>query len=351
MPVYLAPLIGNGVVLKTPTADGTNGQAIVTDGAGTLSFATISATPAGSDAQLQYNNAGAFGASSLLTFDGDTLAVGGANTAAPVLQVTMPAGHSDNAVEVLDSSSGQIMGISPSGFTYKYASTDSNPLLSAGSVFMRLRANNSSASPKMQLEYGNGSSTKQWYIAGGDGNQYIATGNANGAGQGWIFIGAHTAPPTNPNAATGALLSLDTVNSAIYFGARTDTTPANASLNGEGGKGTNIAGATVTIASGKATGNAAGGSLLFQTSQAGASGTTLQSLSTVLQIDPDDKIGVFGATPVVQPSGTGETTGFTAGSGTSANDDSTYTGNTGTKAYTVSDIVKALKNLGIMAAS
>jgi hypothetical protein len=63
------------------------------------------------------------------------------------------------------------------------------------------------------------------------------------------------------------------------------------------------------------------------------------------------KIGFFNATPVVQPSTTGTTTGFTAGAGTAVLDDSTFTGGSGSKAYTVGDIVKALKALGILAAS
>ena len=63
------------------------------------------------------------------------------------------------------------------------------------------------------------------------------------------------------------------------------------------------------------------------------------------------KLGFYNATPVVQQATTGTTIGFTAGSGTTARDDSTFTGNSGTKAYTIGDIVRALKNLGLLAAS
>lgn len=63
------------------------------------------------------------------------------------------------------------------------------------------------------------------------------------------------------------------------------------------------------------------------------------------------KLSFYNSTPIVQPSSVGETTGFTAGVGSAAKDDSTYTGNTGTKAYTVGDIVKHLKALGLIASS
>jgi hypothetical protein len=61
-------------------------------------------------------------------------------------------------------------------------------------------------------------------------------------------------------------------------------------------------------------------------------------------------LGFFNATPVVQPSTTGTATGFTANSGTAVNDASTFTGGTGATAYRISDVVKALKNLGLLAA-
>lgn len=62
------------------------------------------------------------------------------------------------------------------------------------------------------------------------------------------------------------------------------------------------------------------------------------------------KLGFFNATPVIQPATTGTVTGFTAGAGTAVLDDSTFTGNTGAAAYTIGDIVRALKGLGLLAA-
>ena len=62
------------------------------------------------------------------------------------------------------------------------------------------------------------------------------------------------------------------------------------------------------------------------------------------------KIGMYGVTAVVQHSASGVTTGFTANASANAVfNESTWTGNVGTKNYTISDIVAALKNVGIMA--
>ena len=57
----------------------------------------------------------------------------------------------------------------------------------------------------------------------------------------------------------------------------------------------------------------------------------------------------FNAAPVTQPNTTGTTTGFTASTGTTVVSGSTFTGNTGTTAYTIGDIVNALKKVGLMA--
>lgn len=50
----------------------------------------ISASPAGSDTQIQYNNAGAFGADSLFTFNGDALGIGTATPRSSRLGMSAP---------------------------------------------------------------------------------------------------------------------------------------------------------------------------------------------------------------------------------------------------------------------
>ncbi len=71
----------------------------------------------------------------------------------------------------------------------------------------------------------------------------------------------------------------------MYFGeGPLDATPIAYTINGCGGTGTNIAAGDLQFAGGRATGNAVGGSIVFQTSDAGGSGTTLQSLTTKMTL-------------------------------------------------------------------
>jgi hypothetical protein len=63
-------------------------------------------------------------------------------------------------------------------------------------------------------------------------------------------------------------------------------------------------------------------------------------------------LGFYNQTPIAQPSSTGVTTnGFTTGGGggTTVHANSTFTGGTGTNAYTISDVVAHLKSLGLLA--
>lgn len=61
------------------------------------------------------------------------------------------------------------------------------------------------------------------------------------------------------------------------------------------------------------------------------------------------KLGFWNAAPVAQYATTGTVTGHTGGGGTAVTHSDTFTGNTGATAYTIGDIVRALKLAGIMA--
>ncbi len=60
-------------------------------------------------------------------------------------------------------------------------------------------------------------------------------------------------------------------------------------------------------------------------------------------------MGIYGAAPVAQYNTTGTATGFVGHAGTAVTHTDTFTGNTGSTAYTIGDIVRALKLLGAMA--
>ena len=73
----------------------------------------------------------------------------------------------------------------------------------------------------------------------------------------------------------------------------TNAAPIGFTLQGTSGTGTNIAGASINIAGGQSTGNAAGGSLNFQVSAAGTSGTATNALSTVASLSGSNGAATF----------------------------------------------------------
>lgn len=77
-----------------------------------------------------------------------------------------------------------------------------------------------------------------------------------------------------------ALAIFDNTANAYFGNGIVNAAPASYVLNATGGSGTNIAGANLDLAGGKGTGNAISGMVAIRYPLIGASGTTLQSLST-----------------------------------------------------------------------
>jgi hypothetical protein len=88
---------------------------------------------------------------------------------------------------------------------------------------------------------------------------------------------------------SGTLVKANTLvirNRNVIFGsAEASDSPVTATLKGESGIGTNIAGGNFVIQGGLSTGSATGGSVIISTGQTGSSGSTEQTATTRLTID------------------------------------------------------------------
>jgi hypothetical protein len=93
-------------------------------------------------------------------------------------------------------------------------------------------------------------------------------------------FGSHTAPYTN-----------------FYFNGATATGTDSIVLNAAGGSGTDIAGASFTIAGGRGTGTGAGGAIRFDTANASGTGAVLNATATRMYIGQNGFVGIGMTTP------------------------------------------------------
>ena len=220
----------------------------------------------------------------------------------------------------------------------------------------------------------------QYTSAKASGNYSIALGANQSTYNTTIGIGYLADPPADHTAVIGGY-HVNGYITDVYFNGATSTAPYSVVINACGGSGTNVAGASFTIAGGKGTGgfgsggNGVPGSIIFKTSTTLGSGTTLQTLvsrltisggavttdaSTATWADALDfvfgtttgtkfgtattqKLAFWNATPIVQPTtAVGSATFISAGAGTNIKTDDTFDG------YTLQQVVKALRNLGLL---
>ena len=99
------------------------------------------------------------------------------------------------------------------------------------------------------------------------------------------------------NNGTSACLVVNTSGEIFAGTGDTAASPAAGVLRGANGYGSNVSANSLTIQSGIGTGTGTGGSIIFKTASAGASGSTLNTASNRLEIDKDGNVGV-GVTPV-----------------------------------------------------
>jgi hypothetical protein len=132
--VLQAPTTGGNSVFILPAGTGTNGQVLTTNGTGTLSWSTVSASPGGSTTQIQFNSSGSFGGSANLTWDGTNVQLGATGAlrfadtdSSNYVAFKAPGTVSSNVTWTLpstDGSSGQVLSTNGSG-TLSWASSGS----------------------------------------------------------------------------------------------------------------------------------------------------------------------------------------------------------------------------------
>lgn len=255
--VTIQPAAAAGTwTLTLPTDDGTVGQFLQTDGAGISSWQTVATgitvgtttITSGTDTRVLFQDGTTVGQSANFTWDKTYLGnLGNLKAGVAISMVNL----ANTAVMFRRAASGN-------GFYLGYSAAGNSGEFSSYSEFSIGASANASGSGSISIGSNSTSASASSFALG----HYAATTDVN-----QMVIGSPTIYYSN-----------------VYFNGVTHTAPFAAVLNASGGSGTNIAGAAMTIAGGKATGNAAGGSILFQTSVAGGTGTTLQSLATIASI-------------------------------------------------------------------
>src|SRR3989344_5385840 len=112
-----------------------------------------------------------------------------------------------------------------------------------------------------------------------------------------IAIGYGAAVTTSNQLVVGSNDTNGSITDAYFGQGVTKASPAGITIQATGGSGSNNAGASLTIAGGKGTGSAVGGSVVFSTSPPLGSGTTLQSLVERMRIANTGYIGIGTSTP------------------------------------------------------
>ena len=125
----------------------------------------------------------------------------------------------------------------------------------------------------------------------------VVDANKSGLITNAIAIGSSTKVAASRQLVIGADNGANYLTEAYFGSGVSASAPFAFRINSSGGRGTNIAGANLTLAAGISTGTGLGGSLIFQTAPAGSSGAIANTLATRMTIDATGNIGIGTTTP------------------------------------------------------
>jgi hypothetical protein len=274
----------------------------------------VSASPAGSSGQVQFNDAGSFGGATAVVYagSGTHVTVTAQSSTAIPLCVKGAASQTGNLFEARNSSGTLGARILSSLQFYDSGATIECAQFGGGNTL------HTGTSPQNQTVIGNASTSLagDTTIVGCKTTAKIgatAIGRSIYAADYSVCIGMVAGAsglsggfPSGPdhtnciviNSSGGGVTAsgnfqwvVSRFTEAFWGRGVTNAAPENVRFQGTGGSGTNVAGATVRWAPGRSTGDATPASVILQRTVAGSSGTTAQTLSDALQVDGNTTAG------------------------------------------------------------
>jgi hypothetical protein len=156
------------VTWTLPSVDGTSGQVLSTNGSGTLSWATATASPANPTSSVQFNNAGSFGGSANLIWDNTNglLGIGGSPVASKGTLQVGTIGYTDTGV---------IAGFASSTAGYNQ-------------IVLQNTSSNAAASTNFNVSNDAGTTTTNYGELGINSSGFTGTGSFSTAG--YVYLAA-----------------------------------------------------------------------------------------------------------------------------------------------------------------
>jgi hypothetical protein len=259
-------------------------------------------TPGGANTEVQYNNSGAFAGESAFVYNQTTNALSlvdgivSSNLAGTGSQL-FGANITDTSTATDSVAVGDTIELgNGSGQTCFGADTrcgSAGSAVSENNIAIGQGANSAASVGGWVINIGGNSTVGGYYgirlgRGGGNllGNYTVAIGGEHSMGS---FSSAVQLGGYNVTGVTDNYFGLGSETAPIFNAwlgeGGTTTTPSDFTMQPSAGLGTDIAGGDFTIAGSKSTGNADPGEILFQTTDAGSSGATSQTLVTRAKID------------------------------------------------------------------
>lgn len=283
---------------------------IIYGGSGVSSTLTLAGTSNGSpsSAYIILNGSGQGNVGIGTTSPGGQLQINTASASTKGVIIKASASQNVNLLDIQDSTGTTIAGINKDGSVLILTSPgegivvgDSNSNVTGGSNSLAVGLS-SRATGSQATAIGSYNVLSSGTASVAIGASTSATANY-GIAVGYGATDAYGSVAIGRSATTTAANQLVIGSSAaaisdVYFGQGVIyTSPAAYTINGTGGSGTNIAGGNLQFAAGKATGSATGGDILFQTSDTGSSGASLQSLTTKMILKSTGFVGIGTSSP------------------------------------------------------